>query len=153
MVGAIVALLSTVGLLYKPREKKQKLTSKYERKSEVMSEPELEFLKILRQINPDRYEVLPQVALVSVIDKKTNTQYRNELFRICDYCFIDRKTSEPLLLVELNDNSHKRSDRRDRDEKVAAICEDAGIPLVTFWMNEDLDYSYVKRQVTRHILK
>ena len=58
-----------------------------------------------------------------------------------------------MLLVELNDSSHKREDRRLRDEKVAAICEDAGLPLVTFRMGDDLSYSVVKKAVMRAILK
>ena len=99
------------------------MASKYERKRALVSRPEYDFLQVLRQIEPDKYEVVPQVALVNVIDKRTNAQYRNELFRVCDYCFVDRDTFEPLLLVELNDSSHKRADRKSRDEKVAAICQ------------------------------
>ncbi len=149
VVGAAVSLLSVVGLLYKPKEK-VKLSSKYERKKELMTKPEREFLDVLRRIAPEKYEVVPQVALASVIDKKTNGSYRTELFRICDYCFIDRITSEPLLLVELNDSSHRRADRRARDEKVAAICEDAGLALVTFDMSDDsLDFASVRRAVLR----
>ena len=97
--------------------------------------------------------MLPQVALFSVIDKVTNASYRNELFRTCDYCFVDRDTFEPLLLVELNDRSHLRADRQDRDAKVAAICSAARIPLVTFWMDGDLSYNTVRRTVLKAILK
>ncbi len=152
IVGFVVVFLSVFGLLYKPREK-EKLNSKYVRKGAFISRPEYDFLLTLRQICPDKYEVVPQVALVSVIDKKTNTSYRNELFRICDYCFCDRDTFEPLLLVELNDSSHNRQDRKDRDEKVAAICADAKLPLVTFWMNGDLSYNAVRKTVLKNILK
>ena len=150
--GFFLTSLSMFGLLYKPKEK-TKLTSRYARKDNLVSDAERSFLLTLRQVEPDKYEVLPQIALVSVIDKKTNTSYRNELFRICDYCFVDKDTFEPLLLVELNDSSHKRADRRERDEKVAAICADAGLPLVTFRTDDDLSYSAVKRTVLRAIIK
>ncbi len=155
IVGFVVSSVSIIGLLYKPREKddKVKLNSKYVKKGALVSRPEYEFLQTLRQIQPDKYEVVPQVALVNVIDKKTNTSYRGELFRVCDYCFVDRDTFEPLLLVELNDSSHNRSDRKERDAKVAAIAGDAGLPLVTFWMNGDLSYNNVKKTVLRNILK
>ncbi len=153
VVGLVVCLLSIVGLMYKPRAKKPELTSKYVRKKEYMTAPEREFYDILLRVADGKYAVMPQVALVSVIDKKTNTSYRNELFRICDYCFFDGKTYEPLLLVELNDRSHRRAERRARDEKVAAICNDARLPLVTFNMDDDLDFQTVKRAVTRFILK
>ena len=139
-------------LLHKPKEK-IKLNSKYARKGVMLTRPEYSFLLKLREISPDKYDVVPQCALINVIEKKTNTSYRNELFRVCDYCFVDRNTYEPLLLIELNDRSHLRSDRQDRDAKVAAICADAGIPLVTFWLDGDLSFPTVKRTVLKSILK
>lgn len=96
-------------------------TAKYARKKSLLTAAELEFLKVLRRIEPNKYEVIPQSALVSVIDKKTETAYRNELFRIIDYLFVDRNTFAPLLLVELNDSSHQRADRQLRDKKVEEI--------------------------------
>lgn len=152
IVSVAFMILSMLCLFYKPKEK-VKLNSRYAKKPTLVSRPEYEFLQMLRQISPDKYEVVPQVALVSVIDKRTNTAYRNELFRICDYCFVDRDTFEPLLLVELNDSSHKRSDRKARDEKVAAICADAELPLVTFWTDCDISFKTVKRIVEKSILR
>ncbi|MDE7464615.1 MAG: DUF2726 domain-containing protein, partial [Clostridiales bacterium] len=153
VVSVALMVLSLFCLFYKPKEKedKAKLNSRYVKKPTLISLPEYEFLQMLRQIAPDKYEVVPQVALVSVIDKKTNTAYRNELFRVCDFCFVDKDTFEPLLLVELNDSSHKRAERRDRDAKVAAICADAKLPLVTFWMNCDLSFKTVKKIVEKSI--
>ncbi len=152
IVSVALMAFCLFALLYKPKEK-IKLNSKYERKATMLTKPEYNFLVLLRGISPDKYEVVPQVALANVIDKKTNTSYRNELFRVCDYCFVDRETFEPLLLVELNDRSHLRADRQERDAKVAAICADAKLPLVTFWLDGDLSFSTVKRAVQRAILR
>ena len=152
IVSVALMAFCLFALLYKPKEK-IKLNSKYERKATMLTKPEYDFLRLLRGISPEKYEVIPQVALANVIDKKTNTSYRNELFRVCDYCFVDRDTFEPLLLVELNDRSHLRADRQERDAKVAAICADAKLPLVTFWLDGDLSFATVKRAVTRAILK
>lgn len=152
IVSVALMAFCLFALLYKPKEK-IKLNSKYERKATMLTKPEYNFLLLLRGISPDKYEVVPQVALANVIDKKTNTSYRNELFRVCDYCFVDRESFEPLLLVELNDRSHLRADRQERDAKVAAICADAKLPLVTFWLDGDLSFSTVKRAVQRAILR
>ncbi|MBD5132479.1 MAG: DUF2726 domain-containing protein [Clostridiales bacterium] len=152
IVSVALMIFCLFALFHKPKEK-VKLNARYERKGNMLTRPEYNFLMTLREISPSKYEVVPQVALTSVIDKKTNTSYRNELFRVCDYCFVDRDTFEPLLLVELNDRSHLREDRRIRDEKVAAICEDAKLPLVTFWLDGDLSYNTVKRVVMKAILK
>lgn len=152
IVSVALIIFCLFALFYKPKEK-IKLNARYERKGTMLSRPEYDFLMKLREIAPDKYEVVPQVALINVIDKKTNTSYRNELFRVCDYCFVDRDTFAPLLLVELNDRSHLRSDRQDRDAKVAAICADARLPLVTFWLDGDLSYPTVRRVVLKAILK
>lgn len=154
IVGAALMIIAVALLLVKRGDgKKVVLSSEYVRKKQLLTPPEQELYAVLKKINPDRYEVIPQMALVNVIDKKTNASYRNELFRVCDFCFVDKRTFEPLLLVELNDSSHNRADRAERDEKVAAICEDAGLPLVTFWMDDDISPSTVKRAVKRNILK
>lgn len=150
LVSVLVMILCVFAVVYKPKNK-VRLNAKYERKSAMLSRPEYNFLLTLRAVAPDRYEVVPQVALTTVIEKKTNTSNRNELFRVCDYCFVDRDTFEPLLLVELNDRSHLRADRQERDAKVAAICKDARLPLVTFWMDGDLSFKSVRSTVLKAI--
>ena len=37
--------------------------------------------------------------------------------------------------MEINDPTHHEYERRKRDEKVAAICAEAGVPIVTLWTN------------------
>lgn len=154
IVGGIVCAAAIVSLLpHKQDSGKVKLTSEYTRKPTMVSKSEREYLELLRGVDPDKYEVVPQVALVNVIDKVTNTSYRNELFRVADYCFVDKDTFAPLLLVELNDSSHLRDDRKLRDEKVNAICENAGLPLVTIWLSDKLDFSAIRKIVLKNILK
>ena len=152
LVSVGLMFLCLFALYYKPKEK-IRLNSKYEKKSTMLTRPEYNFLLLLREIKPDKYDVIPQVALNSVIEKKTNTSYRSELFRVCDYCFVDKATYEPLLLVELNDRSHLRADRQERDAKVAAICSAAKIPLVTFWLDGDLSFKTVQKTVLKAMLK
>lgn len=150
IVGIALAALGAVALIACALSlaRKEELTSaRYARKKSLLTPCEIEFLQSLRKIEPSRCEVLYQVALVSVVDKKTQTAYRNELFRIIDYCFVDRRTYAPLLLVELNDSSHLRADRKLRDEKVAEICRKAKMPLVSFTVEESRDFSLVKRRV------
>ena len=155
VVGSVLTAIAVAGFFVNIRGRKRRvaLSAEYVRKKKILTPPEQELYAVLKTINPDKYEVIPQMALVGVIDKKTETSFRNELFRVCDFCFMDKKTFEPLLLVELNDSSHNRADRVERDEKVAAICEDAGLPLVTFWMGDKITPNEVKRTVKRNILK
>ncbi len=109
----------------------------YRKKRSLMSAPEITLYRTLCEILMNsRYAVFPQTALVSVIDKISGGGFRTELFRVADFCIADARTFEPLLLVELNDASHKRDERKLRDDKVNAICENAGIPVLTLSLDD-----------------
>ncbi|MCI8612185.1 MAG: DUF2726 domain-containing protein [Clostridia bacterium] len=152
-VGIALAVLGGILVLYGAVRREEYTTAKYVRKKSLVTAAECEFLQTLRRIAPNRYEVLPQCVLASVIDKRTETTYRNELFRIVDYVFVDKVTYAPLLLVELNDSSHNRADRKQRDAKVNEICRKAKLPLVTFTPQQTKDYALVKKTVLSEILK
>lgn len=161
--GLAVFVVSCVELLYRLYRQKHRRREqpqgepqeaqkpRYAVKRNYLSAAERNFLHLLRGIKPERYEVVPQVALVTVIDKLTMNAYRNELFRIADYLFVDRDTFEPLLLVELNDQSHRKADRMERDRKVAEICQSAGLPLVTFWLKDNDTFEEVRKTVLKQI--
>ena len=122
----------------------------YRKKLRYMSSAEQSFLRVLRIMVGPRYEVCPQAPLVSVVEK-TSGAFRNELFRVVDYVIFDIATAEPKLLIELNDASHNRSDRAERDRKVAEICDDAGIPLVAFTGAEAADEGYVRKVILKYL--
>ncbi len=132
----------------------QTITAEYSRKKSLMTNPEWELYQLLKSILPrDRFEVLPQMALVNVVDKVTQNSFRNELFRIIDFCIISAKSSAPLLLIELNDASHSRFDRIERDRKVAEICSRAKMPIVSFTLAQAKDTHYIKKTIQRNMLK
>ncbi len=124
----------------------------YRRKRAVLTGPEREFYRLLKELlSPEHFDIYPETALVSVIEKLTQSGYRNELFRVADFCIADCKTAEPLVLIEINDASHRRADRAERDRKVAEICERAGLPLVTFSLSEARDESFVRKALKRYL--
>lgn len=132
LAGGLI-FLSTAILVSMLRREKQPLDEQYEYavKDAFMSRPERELFARLNELVGKRFYVFPQVALVSLVNKVAGGAYRNELFRIVDFALVDRRTHRPRLAIELNDASHKRSDRMERDEKVRCILERAGLPLLT----------------------
>lgn len=123
---------------------------KYEVKDRILSAPESELYSALIKICNGKYEVLPQIALVSLVNKLNYNSYRNELFRIVDFVITD-KNFRPLVVIELNDKSHQRKDRMERDKKVAEILKKASIPLVVF-IPENLTFGEI-RKVLSHYLR
>ncbi|WP_289475094.1 DUF2726 domain-containing protein, partial [Klebsiella pneumoniae] len=65
----------------------------------------------------DKFKIQSQVNLASVVNKIDMSKYRNELFRNVDFGFFDKETLKPLLLVEINDSTHKIKSRYQRDLK------------------------------------
>ncbi len=149
-VAVALTLACVAILLYLSRKNASPQQSVYSRKREFVSRSELEFLHTLRTMLGNRYAVCVQVPLVSVIEKRA-AAFRNELFRVIDYMIVDSVSYEPLLLIELNDASHNRADRAERDRKVAEICAAANMPLVTFTLAESKNPIEVKKRIFKYL--
>ena len=72
------------------------------------------------------------------------------MFRNIDFGIFN-KSYELLLLIEINDFTHKDPERQIRDKNVKEICQDAGIPLITFWANYGVNQSYIQKRISEHI--
>lgn len=156
LIASGIALLAAgililIGISKKTGHKLIPDGASYSKKDSLLSAPEYDFLCLLRGIvDLKRCEILPQISLNAVITKH-NASYRNELFRLADFCIADSATFEPLLLIELNDKSHERDDRRLRDEKVRAICDAAKMPIVSFTLEEATDPRFVAGRIRRYV--
>ncbi len=160
IISVIVILVSAIEMYVLVRRKDiagtepdEKELPEYRRKKAIMSRPEIDCFSLLSQLFGEKYLILPQVALHTVIDKLTQNSYRSELFRVADFCLCDKETFAPLLLIELNDSSHNRADRIERDKKVALICERADLPMIVFTLQELSDTQFVRKSVQKNVLK
>jgi hypothetical protein len=54
---------------------------------------------------------------------------------------------KPVFGVELDDSSHQRNQRVERDEFIESVCEVAGLPLLRFPAQRDYD----PREISSHI--
>lgn len=120
---------------------------RYERRKSLITANEQLFFKALQELIPQGYHVFPQINLATFIERTDNAAYRNELFRNVDFLVTDAAFA-PKIAVEINDPSHHEAERRKRDEKVAMICEEAGVPLVTLWTNYGVNREYIQKRIT-----
>lgn len=126
--------------------------AEYRKKTSIMTEPEIRLYRLLcAALDLSRCTVLPQAALCALVDKVRGGGYRSELFRIADFCIVDARSFEPLLVIELNDASHEREERKLRDEKVAAICADADLPLLTVPLDRSGNVRWLKSELRRFL--
>jgi hypothetical protein len=94
---------------YKKRAKKDKI--EYIKKDSLLSKCEMQFYKKLSDLYGQNYIIQSQVNLASIIDKVSSSKFQNELYRNIDFGIFDKSTLKSLLMIELNDSSHKSKSR------------------------------------------
>lgn len=122
----------------------------YELKKSLISGTEKSYLTAIKGILPAGYYLQPQVNLASIIYRTDNFKFQNELYRNIDACVFD-KEYRPVLLIEINDDTHNAPDRKERDRKVKDICEEAGIPIITLWTSYGMNLEYISKRITSGI--
>jgi len=129
---------------------KKKSTYRYQRKEFFMSRPEHVFFDILVSIVGDRYYVFPQLHLSTLLLSKGQDWYgarghitqKSVDFVICDKAYI-----KPLLAIELDDSSHERAGRQDRDAEVERIFKEVGLPLLRFPNQSQYNKGEIRNQI------
>ena len=122
----------------------------YSSKESLMTDCEKEFFRVFRKVLPNEYILQPQINLASIINKESFSQYQNELFRNIDFGVFDQNYTLKLL-IEINDATHTQPERIERDKKVAFICAQAGIPLITFWTKYGINEIYIKKRLYKYL--
>lgn len=122
---------------------------RYSLKSSYLTPTETKYYEALVRIAGDEFLVFPQINLAAVINKDSKG-YRTELFRNADFGFFTRDF-QPILLIEVNDSSHDRADRAERDKSVNKICKKAGLPLITFRTRDGVDENYMRKVVGKYL--
>jgi hypothetical protein len=108
----------------------------YHLRKNFLSPAELNFYQVLQTAVSDWAILLIKVNLgdlfcVSTGDYGQNMAYRNRINRKhVDFLLCDPATLRPLLAIELDDSSHNRPDRKQRDQFVDAVFAAARLPLV-----------------------
>ena len=119
-------------------------------KKPYLTQTEIRYFEVILSVLGNDYLVYPQVNLAAVLDKKGGSNGRTELFRNADFG-VFTKDFELLALIEINDASHLRKDRVERDKKVAKICRSAGVPIITFWTKDKLVPEKIARDLHRYL--
>ena len=113
-----------------------------------MTKTETAYLNCIKSFLPDTCLIQAQANLASFIRRTDGAKYQNELFRNVDFIITDL-SYRPLLVIEINDQTHRLPERRERDKKVACICEEAGIPLIKLWISYGVNEEYIKKKITQ----
>jgi hypothetical protein len=108
----------------------------YVLKRYLMSKAERSFFGVLEQVtDSSKYYIFPQVSLNNLVTVEKGTgsfqAFHNKVDRkSVDFVLFDRSAVSPVLAIELDDSSHDREDRQERDAFVDRVLAKAGLPLL-----------------------
>lgn len=148
IIMLIVAVAITIGIVVLARVITDNQV-RYSKKPSLLTPLEKEYYSEFCQIFAGKYIVFPQINLASVVNKDTQG-FRNELFRNIDFGVFTAEL-DLVLLIEINDRSHLRPDRVERDKSVKKICKKAHIPLVTFWTKDGINRQEFIAQFSKYV--
>lgn len=110
-----------------------------QKKNFLVTDFEHQYLQKLRMWFADRYEIYCQVSVGSSlgIDPDVSNlpaQQRRTFAQKChnmsfDFMLVDRATDRITCVVELDDPTHMRGDRKARDRRLDKVCAAANLPI------------------------
>jgi len=120
----------------------------YRSRGRLVTKSELRFYKSLYKAVQDDFEIFAMVRIADLLRvEETVTNRRKWINKILakhvDFVLCDPGTLVPRVCIELDDSSHQRADRIERDEFVDHAFESAGLPL----LRVPVQKSYPPREV------
>ena len=141
-IVALIALIVLVTLIRGTRARSAGYA--YHRKPLLSPWERAAFSTLAGQLRPGQH-LCPQVRvadLLTVIARDPSarqTAHNRVASKSVDFVVVDIATGDARLVIELDDRSHDRPDRRDRDALVDAALRVAGIPIVRFRPGQRID--------------
>jgi hypothetical protein len=106
----------------------------YRTRDDFLSSAELSFYRALSAAVGTQAHICPKVNLADIFFVARPNENPSARGRICqkhvDFLLCDSQSMKPLAGVELDDSSHARADRQERDALVDGVFAAAGLPLV-----------------------
>lgn len=126
--------------------------SPYERIPTLLTAAERDFFAALQQAAPVSHQIFAQVRLANLVQVKPWARRdKSHWWRIqakcVDFVLVDAATFAPRLVVELDDASHNRADRRDRDAFVDEVLAATGIPILHIRWQRSYDTRALAEQI------
>lgn len=100
-----------------------------------MTDSEVRFFALLQEAMPEHF-IFAQVQLSRLIQATDPQDAAFWFNRICrmsaDYVLVDRDAQTVIAVIELDDWTHDKPERKRADQKKTKAIESAGLPLIRF---------------------
>ena len=107
----------------------------YAKKPAIMTANERAFYRALIRAVNDNHDIFAMVRIADLLAVQPNTpkrqSWQNRInCKHIDFVLCDGETQQPVLAIEVDDRSHQRRDRQERDYFVDRAFDAAGLPLL-----------------------
>jgi hypothetical protein len=129
----------------------------YHLRDDFLTAAEHSFYLVLKQAVEDSVVICPKVSLSDVFYAESSDygEYRTYTNKIdrkhIDFLLCEPKTLRPLAGLELDDKSHQRSDRQERDAFVGEVFKAAGLPLLRVRVQRQYTVNELRMGLRSHL--
>ena len=137
----VIVVLFVLAELF--RGQHEKPLYQYKKRECIMTHAERKCFNSLVEAVGSTYHIFAQVHLPSVLDHKVHNgqrwfaAFRHIDEKSVDFVLCTKNDLRPILAIELDDWSHERPNRQERDKEVERILRDAHLPLLRLKDNSD----------------
>jgi len=135
----VVLLLVTTAIKAATRARRGKVDFLYEKTESLFTPAERSFLGVLDQAVQGQFRIFAKVRVADIVTvcKGISASVRQSLFNRIQSKHVDFVACSPAdlsvqFVVELDDASHQRQDRKERDAFVDEVMQACGIPIFHF---------------------
>jgi hypothetical protein len=148
LVAGSSALIVSLGLLVVLRLRRRRLP--YTRRRSLLTAAELRFYRSLLIAVPDGLTIFVKVRLMDIVDVP------DEAWREfgapgsgihLDFVLADAASTEPRMVIELDDRSHSRAEVRQRDAFKNAALSAAGVAILRISVSPNYDAQELRASV------
>jgi hypothetical protein len=106
----------------------------YRLRDDFLSPAEKSFYQVIKGLMGNYFTICPKVSLADIFFVTRPNENKSAYNRInrkhVDFLICSTQTLEPVFAIELDDSSHERADRVERDTFVDRVFEAAQLPLL-----------------------
>ncbi|MDY0042032.1 MAG: DUF2726 domain-containing protein [Desulforhabdus sp.] len=139
----------------RPESRPQPEPHRYEKEPSLLSPGERSFFEALEAAIGGQYRLTPKVRLADILKIKEarNRSTWQKAFnpiqgKHVDFVACDPRDMTIRFVVELDDKSHQRQDRQNRDVLVDRILTTAGIPVFRFPARSNYSVEEIKKRIS-----
>lgn len=141
--GILLLLLPMILSILFPNQGRKLNYKAYNLKGSIVTNRERKLYELLIKEIPEKYQICPKVGIKDFVGIKTKSNYMSYFRKISqkhiDFLICEKDSLKPVLGIELDDKSHKRTDRQKRDEFVNNLYGNIGLKILRIptSMNDD----------------